>query len=472
MRPTGALARMRGFPAPLIAAVALILTLLGPCTAARAETGDGEPPAAFDVDRAVQAYLDRLSPEEKARSDAYFEGGYWIRLWDLVIGIAIAWLLLARGWSARLRTLAERLTGARPNLTSAAYAVFYSVATFLLALPWTVYTGFIREHQYGLATQRFGPWFGERLIGLAVSGVMLAVFLVVIYAIIRRMREAWHLWGAGASGALVAFALFVSPVFVEPLFNSYTPLADGPLKEDILSMARANGIPADQVYVVDASRQTTRISANVAGLFGTMRIALNDNLLKDGTPAEVRAVMGHEMGHYVLHHAWTFLIAFTILIALGFGFVRWGFARLHARYGTVWGVRDIADPAGFPLLAALIGVFFFVMTPVTNTLSRTAEAEADIFGLNAAHEPDGFAAIAMKLATYRKIAPGPIEEFIFYDHPSGRARVEMAMRWKAENRDLLVRLGKWTEGPAASAKEGAPERLRQEAADPPAGHGS
>ena len=436
MEPPG-MPHRQSLLAALIAVGVLVAALVAPFTGAPALAAGDEQPAAFDVDRAVQRYLDRLSPEDKARSDAYFEGGYWIQLWDLVVTLAIAWLLLARRWSARLRTLAERITGARPNLTNALYTVFYSLTVFLLALPWTIYTGFLREHQYHLATQSFGTWFGERLIALAVSSVMLAVFVVVIYAVIRRARQTWHLWGAGAAIGLVAFALFVSPVFVEPLFNSYTPLNDGPLKEDILAMARANGIPADQVYVVDASRQTTRISANVAGLFGTMRIALNDNLLKEGTAAEIRAVMGHEIGHYVLNHVWKFLTAFVILIALGFAFVRWSFAWLHARFGQAWAVRDIADPAGFPLFAALIAVFFFVMTPVINTLSRSAEAEADIFGLNAARAPDGFASIAMKLATYRKIDPGPIEEIIFYDHPSGRARVEMAMRWKAENLDLL-----------------------------------
>ncbi len=449
-----------------VAAVLLgIILAMGTAQAAAGGPGTGAASGEeFDVARAVEAYLATLSPEEKARSDAYFEGGYWIELWDLLITLAIAWLLLARRWSARLRDGAERLTGARPNLAAAVYAVFYSVAVFLLGLPWTIYTGFIREHQYGLATQSFGPWFGERLIALAVGSVMLAVFVTVIYAIIRRARATWHLWGAGASVVLIAFALFISPVFIEPLFNSYTPLDEGPLKEDILSMARANGIPADQVYVVDASRQTTRISANVAGLFGTMRIALNDNLLNRGTPAEIRAVMGHEMGHYVLNHAWKFLTAFVVLIAAGFAFVRWGFTRLHARHGAAWGVRDITDPAGFPLFSALVAVFFFVMTPVTNTLSRSAEAEADIFGLNAAHEPDGFASIAMKLASYRKIDPGPIEEFIFYDHPSGRARVEMAMRWKAENRALLTALGRWRDAPGAAPQENAADDLSPPAA--------
>ncbi len=396
------------------------------------------PPVHFDVDAAVRGYLDRLAPDEKARSDAYFEGGYWLQLWGLLISLVIAWALLRFGWSAAIRKRVEHWTGRRANLTAAGYAVAYSLLVFLLSLPWTIYTGFWREHAYGLATQSFGPWFGERLVGLAVSSIGLAIFLVVIYALIRHARASWHLWGAAATIVLLAFALFVSPVLIEPLFNSYTPMADDPLKADILSMARANGIPAGQVYVVDASRQTTRISANVSGLFGTTRIALNDNLLKRGTSAEIRAVMGHEMGHYVLHHAWGFMTALAIIIALSFAFVRVGFSRLHARHGSAWGVRDITDPAGFPLISALMASFFFVMTPITNTLTRTTEAEADIFGLNAAMEPDGFASIAMKLSDYRKIDPGPIEEFVFYDHPSGRNRVTMAMRWKAEHLDLLA----------------------------------
>jgi len=96
-------------------------------------------------------------------------------------------------------------------------------------------------------------------------------------------------------------------------------------------------------------------------------------------------------------------------------------------------LRSGADPAGLPLLAAILSVFFFVLTPVNNTFIRTDETEADIFGLNAAREPDGMAEVALILSEYRKISPGPVEEWIFFDHPSGRNRIHMAMRWKAEH---------------------------------------
>jgi len=222
-------------------------------------------------------------------------------------------------------------------------------------------------------------------------------------------------------------------VFIAPLFNKYTLLTDTRVREPILRLAHANGIAADKVYVVDASRQSTRISANVSGLLGTERITLNDNLLHHATLPEIEAVMGHEMGHYVLHHIPQFIIFLALIIVAGIALLRAGFAWAVGRWGERWDLRRIDDPAGLPLLTLLLAVYFFVLTPVVNTYVRTTEAAADLFGLNAARQPDGFARIALKLASYRKLDPGPVEEFLFFDHPSGRARIRMAMEWKGQS---------------------------------------
>jgi STE24 endopeptidase len=235
------------------------------------------------------------------------------------------------------------------------------------------------------------------------------------------------------SVVFLVIAIAISPVFIEPLFNKYTPLKDESVRGPILRLARANGIPATDVFVVDESKQSTRISANVSGFLGTERIALNDNLLNRCSLAEIESVMGHEMGHYVLNHAFKSIVEFGVLIVIGFAFLQWSFERVSARWGSRWGIKGIADVAALPLLALLLSVFFFVMTPVTNTLIRTQEAEADIYGLNAARQPDGEAEVDLKLGEYRKLRPGPVEEFVFFDHPSGYSRILMAMRWKAEN---------------------------------------
>jgi STE24 endopeptidase len=233
---------------------------------------------------------------------------------------------------------------------------------------------------------------------------------------------------------MVTFSLtvsFVLPVFVLPAFNKYTPLEDPAVRDSILALARANQIPVDKVFLVEASRQTTRVSANVAGFLGTTRIALNDNLLNQCTLPEIREVMGHEMGHYVLNHSVKLAMYGGILLLIGFGLTSFVFDAVVRKRGEAWGVRGIGDPAGLPLLVLIMATYSFVVTPLDNTAVRVTEAEADIFGLNTSREPNGFAKVALKLGAYRKLDPTPLEEFIFFDHPSGRARIRMAMDWKA-----------------------------------------
>jgi len=255
--------------------------------------------------------------------------------------------------------------------------------------------------------------------------------LVVLYAVLRRASRTWWIWGTIVGVILAFIGAFISPLYVEPLFNTYKPLQDPEIKESILAMARANEIPVTQVFEVDASRQTTRISANVAGFLSTTRIALNDNLLKQCTLPEIREVMAHEMGHYVLNHGEKLLIYSGIFILVGFALARHTFEIAVRRWGERWGVRGIADPAGLPLLALILSTYVFVLTPFSNTVTRVTEREADAFGINTCREPDGAAKVALKLAAYRKLDPTPLEEFIFFDHPSGRARIRMAMDWKA-----------------------------------------
>jgi STE24 endopeptidase len=142
--------------------------------------------------------------------------------------------------------------------------------------------------------------------------------------------------------------------------------------------------------------------------------------------------MGHEMGHYVLNHTYEGVLFSGVILFLGFAFVRWSFGASQRRWGERWGIGGIDDEAALPLLAALLSFIFFFMTPVVNSFVRANEAEADIFGLNASGEPEGFAEVALKLGEYRKLDPGPLEEWLLFDHPSGRARIRMAMAWKAE----------------------------------------
>lgn len=387
--------------------------------------------APFDPEAATRAYLATIHGAARAKSDAYFEGGYWLTLWDAVVAVAVNLLLLATGGAARIAAWAGRRRRSLAGRTLL-FSMAYILLTALLTLPWDVWEGFFREHQYGLSNQDMGQFLGDAAKKTGLGVVLGAAILVPIMLLVRRTRV-WWVWGTGVVIAGFAFLALAAPVVILPLFNKYTPLAQSPLRAQILSLARANGIPATDVFVVDASRQTKKISANVAGLAGTTRIALNDNLFATHDPDMIRAVLGHEMGHYVLDHVVTGLIEGGLVILGGFAAVRFGVAALLRRYGARWGVQRMDDPAVIPAAAIVFALYGLAMTPVNNTITRVQEAQADIFGLNAARAPDGFARAALALSQYRKLEPTKIEEAVFYDHPSGRTRIAAAMRWKAEH---------------------------------------
>ena len=407
---------------------------------------EAQPSPHFDAEAATRAYLAEIPAEAKGRSDAYFEGGYWLILWDFLFGVVLSLLLLQLRWSAALRNVAERVTRFKPVHTFIYWAEFLLLTT-ILGFPLTVYEGYFREHTYGLATQTFGPWLNDQFKGLLVGLVLGGILVAILFGIVRRLLRTWWIWGAVAMILFAIFVQLIGPVYLVPIFNKVTRLDDPRVTAPILSMARANGIPARDVFEIDASRQTTRMSANVSGFARTMRITLNDNLLRRGSPQEIQAVMGHEMGHYVLGHAYSGILFLGVWIVIGFALLRWALDVSLKRWGEKWQIRNLGDPAVLPLVMLLGSIFFFVLTPLLNTFSRTTEYQADIFGLNASRQPDGFAQAALHLAEYRKMEPGPVEEWVFYDHPSGRTRIFAAMRWKAENLQLFS---------APPAKESAP----------------
>lgn len=413
----------------------LAQTAPAPPPAATPEAASAAAPAppptpAFDAEAATREWLAKVPAADKARSDAYFEGGYWLDLWDLLYGLAVAWLLLGTGVSRRLRELAQRTIRFRP-LQAAVYAIGYLLLVVVLTFPFSVYRGFFREHQYGLSNQTFGEWIGDLGKGLGVSLILGTLGLMLLYGVLRRAPRTWWIWGSLVMLVLLAVVVILAPVYINPLFNKYERLTDARVRDPILRMAQANGVPAHDVWWFDASKQTKRISANVSGFLGTERVSLNDNLLERATLPEIEAVMGHELGHYVLNHVYEGFFELGLVIVVGFVFLRFSFDRVRRRWGGRWGVTGVDDPAGLPLFVALFSLYLFVASPVINTIVRTNEAEADAFGLNAARQPDGFASIALKLGEYRKLDPGKVEELLFFDHPSGRNRILMAMRWKA-----------------------------------------
>jgi STE24 endopeptidase len=252
--------------------------------------------AGFDVEQATRAYLDTLQGPARAKSDAYFEGGYWLILWGTLVSVLIDGLLLRFGLSVRFRDLGERLFKAKAGVTWIT-AICYSLAGTVLTLPWSIYTGFVREKQYDLMNQSFGAWLFDLTKDVGINLLIFPLIAMAVYGVIRRYPKSWWIRATGVITAFLVVGMLIAPVYIAPLFNKYTELPAGPIRDRIVAMAKSKNIPSEHIYYFDASKQTKRISANVSGIGPTIRISLNDNLLNRSTPQEIAAVMGHEMGH-------------------------------------------------------------------------------------------------------------------------------------------------------------------------------
>jgi len=385
--------------------------------------------AAFDPAAATAAYMATLSPAGHAKATAYTQGGHWLLLWGWLATVIAAWLIIRSGVLVRTEIALERK---RPRLvlTSMALAAIYVAADFVLELPWQVYAAWWREKSYGLTSQPLAGWFGEQLIGLVITVVVTVLFVAALYALIRRAPRAWWLWAGGLAAVFLIILQVLGPVFIQPLFNTYTPAPPGTVRDTVVALAEKAGVPHDKIFIFNGSKQSNRYTANVSGLFGTARVAMSDVMFQKGADiAEVRGVVGHEMGHYKRGHVIWGTLAEALLAIAAFGLVQlafpWAAGVMGARVGS------IADPAGLPVIMAIAATLGLLATPVTNAITRIAEADADAFSLRVANEPDGLSKALVKTIEYRASSPSDLEEFLFYDHPSVEHRVRKAMEWKA-----------------------------------------
>ena len=379
----------------------------------------------FDPQAATAAYIDSLGADALAKAAAYTAGNHWLLLWGLVVSGVFTWVIVRWGILDRLAT---RLARRGVNLRTFVVAATFFALSSLLTLPWELYADWWRESRYGRTNQPLADYLGQQAIGIVIFALLVGLFFIGVYALIRRAGRRWWIWSGGLTAAALAAFLLAAPVFIEPIFNEFEPVPEGEVRDALVGMAQRAGVPADRIFVYDGSRQSNNFTANVSGVAGSARIAISDVAFKGASLDEVKAVTGHEIGHYVLHHVWRTVAVFSALAILFFFLADRLFPRFARAFGST---ATLADPVGLPVLLFMLSVFAVLAEPVANTLSRIDETESDRYSLETVALPDALASALVKTAEYRNPRPHPLQEVLFYTHPSVQRRVRMAMEWKA-----------------------------------------
>jgi STE24 endopeptidase len=408
----------------------LILSLLLAFAVSSHAQNPGKPPESPNPAATAPADAGNASapvpvppPTEKALR--YHRSGNVLWLVGTIWGFAVPLLLLFTGFSARLRDMGRRI-GRNWFFTIAIYAILFSLVTFLLDLPLAWYNGFQRLHEYGLSNQTAAKWWGDTFKGLLLGCIFSALLLWFPYLLLRKSPRRWWLWTGLAMIPLLALFLIITPIWIEPLFNKFGPMKDKTLEAQILSLADRAGIEGSRVYEVNKSVDTKTVNAYVSGLGGTKRIVLWDTILAKLTPREVLFVMGHEMGHYVLGHTFQLVALGSILALLGAWVIHRTAGSLIARYQNRFGFSELADVASLPLMALLLGLVGFVLTPAVLAFGRHVEHESDRFGLEITRDNHDCATAFVKLQQENLSVPRPglLYKIWRSDHPPLGERID------------------------------------------------
>ncbi|TSB05263.1 M48 family metallopeptidase [Sphingorhabdus contaminans] len=381
---------------------------------------------AFDPAVETARYIDSLGPEALQKAANYTTGTHWLMLGGLLVTALVTWIIVR---SRLLDRLSTRLQNNGWGLRAWAICTSFFFLSALISLPWGIYEEWGFERSYGRTSQPLGDFLAQDAIGILLSSVLGGLFFLGVYALIRRTGKSWWLWSGGLTAFAAAATILLSPVLIEPMFNEYKPVPEGPVRTALLEMADEANIPHDRVLMFDGSRQSNNFTANVSGVFGSARIAISDVAMKQASLDEVKAVTGHEIGHYVLGHVWRIVFLFAGLAMVGFFLADRLFGRVASLFGSQ---AQVSDPEGLPILLFIVSVLGLLAQPVLNSVTRIGESEADAYSLRTVNLPDALAGALVKTAEYRYPRPSAFEEIAFYSHPSVERRVRRAMDWKAD----------------------------------------
>ena len=348
-----------------------------------------------------------------------------------LVPIAFCAILLLSGISSELARMLSSLLGSY-WFSLWSYLVVFVISLQLVTLPIGFYSGFVVDHRFDLSTQTVRGWIVDELKGVGLELVFGVLAVTVLYYLIADVRF-WWIYAALIFAVFSIILSVILPFVLLPIFYKVNPLADLQLRDDLLQMTKRAGSAGnvERVLVADESRKSIRANAFFSGVGGSKSIVLFDTLLSNFTRREIGTVVAHELGHYVNKDIWKEALTSGLLIIPPFFL-----ADAALRFGvSAQSLSSTVDPAGLPLIVAVLVAVNFALQPVSNAISRRVECKADEFALQVANDPEAQSSAERRLADLSLSVdrPSRLVELLFYTHPPSSKRIELAENWRKLN---------------------------------------
>jgi len=351
---------------------------------------------------------------------------------------AVLLILLATGWAAQMRDVAVRVSGSR-WVQGFAFVGMVLLAMRLLELPLSIY-GHGTVLRYGLSVQGWASWLGDMAKGFALEWGIGGLIVVVWMWVVRRTGKWWWMWFWIPAAACVVAAVFVSPYVIDPIFNQFEPLqqADPALVAQLERVVERSGmaIPRERMFLMRASAKSTELNAYVTGFGASKRVVVWDTTVAKSSPDEIAFIFAHEMGHYALGHV-ALGVALSCAGLLPFFWLGdCGLRALLRRYGAAWRITSFEDWGAVVVLGLVLSVVGVLSEPISNSVSRMMEHDADVYGQEAVHrivaDPQGVGQRSFEVLGEDSLddpTPHAVFEWWFDTHPTIRFRAAFAERY-------------------------------------------
>lgn len=387
-------------------------------------------------------------PEATPQAINYYKSGNILWILEFLYSMILPALIVFTGFGEKLRTFCEKISK-KWLVKTALYTFFFLLIITVLTLPLDYFTGFVRPHSYGMSNQSFGRWLSHYSMNTTISTLLGIVIVWILYGVIRKSPKRWWLYLGLLNFPLSIMMIFIQPIWIAPLFNHFGPMKDKVLEQKIMHLAERAGIENSRIYEVDMSADTNKVNAYVTGIGASKRIVIWDTAIKNLSEEELLFVIGHEMGHYVLHHLWWGMLVYTSITTLTLLLVYVTSRWFIQRWSNLMGFQEMKDIDSLPLIFLLYAFYAFLTSPLENKFSQMLEHNADTFGLELTHLNEAAATGFVKLSNTNLGYPWPGELYMTFraGHPSIGARITFFNEYKPWCHDQPLKYSKFFTSP-------------------------